>query len=109
MEYLLLGVAIVCEIIASSLLHTSKGFTVFWPSLGCTIFYVICFYAFSKALMKIDLGVAYATWCAFGIVCTTIISVLFFEQRITFLGIIGVILIVVGCILLNLFGTVQNY
>ena len=89
MEYVLLGVAIFFEILASSLLHTSKGFTQFWPSLGCIVFYSICFFAFSKALLKIDLGIAYATWSAVGIICTTIIGVLVFDQKITGIGVLG--------------------
>ena len=108
MEYVLLGIAIFFEILASSLLHTSKGFTQFWPSLGCIVFYSICFFAFSKALLKIDLGIAYATWSAVGIICTTIIGVLIFDQKITGIGVVGVLLIIIGCIILNLYGSAHS-
>ena len=74
MQYLFLGAAIVLEIIATTLLKASAGFTKLLPGLGCVIFYALCFYLFSRALLNIDLGVAYATWCAGGIVATTIIS-----------------------------------
>lgn len=104
MEYLLLGVAIVFEIMASSMLQSSAGFTKFWPSLACIIFYSICFFAFSKALLKINLGIAYATWCAVGIVATTAISILIFHQKMSGIGFLGLLLIVVGCVLLNLYG-----
>ena len=108
MEYVLLSIAIFFEILASSLLHTSKGFTQFWPSLGCIVFYSICFFAFSKALLKIDLGIAYATWSAVGIICTTIIGVLVFDQKITGIGVVGVLLIIIGCIILNLYGSAHS-
>jgi len=102
MQYLFLGAAIVLEIIATTLLKASAGFTKLLPGLGCVIFYALCF---SRALLNIDLGVAYATWCAGGIVATTIISALVFGQKINLIGIVSIILIVVGCVLLNLFGS----
>ena len=80
MPYVLLGAAIILEIIATTLLKASEGFTKLIPTLFCIVFYVLCFYSFSKALLNINLGVAYATWCAGGIVATTIISALIFGQ-----------------------------
>lgn len=108
MQYILLCTAIILEIIATSLLKASEGFTKLLPALSCIVLYVLCFYAFSKALLRIDLGVAYATWCAGGIVATTIISALIFGQKINAIGIAAIILIITGCVLLNLFGTSGN-
>ena len=105
MQYILLGSAIILEIIATTLLKASEGFTKLLPAAGCIILYILCFYAFSKALLSIDLGVAYATWCAGGIVATTIISAVVFGQKVNTVGGIAIILIIVGCVILNLFGT----
>ena len=105
MQYVLLGMAIVFEIIATTLLKASEGFSKFIPAAGCAVFYILCFYSFSKALLKIDLGVAYATWCAGGIVATTVIAAAVFGQKLTTAGVIVVALIVVGCVILNLYGT----
>lgn len=105
MHYILLGAAIIFEIIATTLLKASEGFSKFMPAAGCVIFYVLCFYSFSKALLKINLGVAYATWCAGGIVATAVISSVVFGQKLNTIGIIAVILIVTGCVILNLYGT----
>lgn len=107
MPYILLGSAVILEIIATTLLKASEGFSKLIPSAGCVVSYVLCFCCFSKALLKINLGVAYATWCAGGIVATAIISALIFGQKLTALGIVGVILIVAGCVILNLYGTVH--
>ena len=104
MEYLLLGIAIVFEILASSMLQSSAGFTKLGPSLACILFYSICFYAFSKALLKINLSIAYASWCAIGIVATTIISICIFNQKMSAVGFLGIVLIIIGCVLLNLYG-----
>ena len=105
MHYLLLFAAITTEIIATTLLKYSAGFTKLWPSLGSVALYILCFFALSKALNSINLGVAYATWCAGGIVVTTIISALLFGQKLNMVGIAGIVLIVAGCIIVNLFGT----
>ena len=105
MKYVLLGMAIVFEIIATTLLKASEGFSKLIPAAGCVVFYILCFYSFSKALLKIDLGVAYATWCAGGIVATTVIAAVVFGQKLNTVGVIAVVMIVVGCVILNLYGT----
>ena len=105
MQYVLLGMAIVFEIIATTLLKASEGFSKLIPAAGCVVFYILCFYSFSKALLKIDLGVAYATWCAGGIVVTTVIAAVVFGQKLNTVGVIAVVMIVVGCVILNLYGT----
>lgn len=108
MQYILLCTAIILEIIATTLLKTSEGFTKLLPAFGCIVLYICCFYAFSKALLRIDLGVAYATWCAGGIVATTIISALVLGQKLNTIGVIAIVLIIAGCVILNLFGTSGN-
>lgn len=105
MQYVLLGMAIVFEIIATTLLKASEGFSKLIPAAGCAVFYILCFYSFSKALLKIDLGVAYATWCAGGIVATTVIAAVVFGQKLNTVGVIAVVMVVVGCVILNLYGT----
>ena len=105
MHYILLGAAIIFEIIATTLLKASEGFSKLIPAAGCVIFYVLCFCSFSKSLLKINLGVASATWCAGGIVATAVISSVVFGQKLNTIGIIAVILIVTGCVILNLYGT----
>lgn len=104
MAYFLLGIAIGLEIIATTLLKYSNGFTKIMPSIGCIIAYGICFYSFSKALNSINLGVAYALWSSVGIIVTTIISAVLFKQGTNLWGVIGIVLIISGCLILNLFG-----
>ena len=118
MPYVLLGTAIVLEIIATTLLKSSEGFTKLLPAVFCILFctyafkprinYILCFFIFSKALNSINLGVAYATWCAGGIVATAVISAAVFGEKLNWIGITGIVLIVTGCILLNLFGSLNH-
>lgn len=105
--YLLLAGAIVAEIFATSMLKLCNGFTALLPTIACILGYVACFYMFGKALNSINLSVGYAVWCAVGIVATTLIAVFFFGDKLTIAGVVGILLIVVGVVVLNLFGTAQ--
>lgn len=105
MHYLMLFMAIMLEVCASSLLEYSEGFTRVGPSVICVLLYAVCCFLLSRALLAIDLGVAYATWCSIGIVATSIIAYFAFDQKLTPAGVIGIILILVGCLLVNLFGS----
>lgn len=102
MAYFCLILAIGAELIATTLLNCSEGFTRFMPSLGCVLAYVVCYYSFSKAVMRINLSVAYATWCGVGILATALISFLVFGQKLSPAGIAGVLCVALGCMLVNL-------
>ena len=104
MPYIQLAAAIVLELCGTTFLKMSEGFTKLGPSVLCMVLYFFCFFIFSKALVHLNLGVAYATWSGVGLVVTAIISA---GQRLSLVGMIAIALIVVGCVLLNLFGTAQ--
>lgn len=104
MQYLYLTLAIIAEIIGSGTLKATDGFTNILPSCLCLFMYGLCLFFLSKALQTIDLGIAYATWCGVGILAVTVISVLVYKEQLTIYGAIGISLIIVGCIILNLFG-----
>ncbi len=104
MSYLYLGAAIACELIGTTFMKYSHGFTKLWPSVLTLVFYGLCYIAFSRALLSINLSVAYATWCGIGIVAATLLSLFLFKESITFLGIVGILLVLVGVIILNTCG-----
>lgn len=105
MHYLLLAGAIALEIFATTQLKLSEGFSKLAPSVLSLAAYGFCFFLFSKALNRIDLGIAYATWSAVGIVATSIIAALAFGQKLTTAGIVGMGLILAGVVVVNLFGS----
>lgn len=105
MAYLYLTIAIVTEIIATSLLKCTESFTKLNYSIACIAAYAVCYYTFSKAIREINLGVAYATWSGVGLVVTAVVSWVIFREKLTPMGIASLVLIVVGCVCLNLFGT----
>ncbi|RQO29984.1 QacE family quaternary ammonium compound efflux SMR transporter [Taibaiella sp. KBW10] len=103
MKYLFLALAIIFEVVGSSFLAASNGFTKWIPSTITIVSYLACFVFLSQALKGIPLGVAYAIWGGLGIVLTAIISVVVFKQRLDLPAIIGIILIVTGVIVMNFF------
>lgn len=103
MKYLYLATAIVFEVIGSSFIKASDGFTKLIPTLFTIIAFVICFYALSIALKTIPLGIAYASWAGLGIVLTALVSVFVFKQSVDLPAILGMILIILGVIVINVF------
>lgn len=81
MGYLYLALAISLELIGTTCLKYSEGFTKLYPSLATLAAYGLCFYLFSKSLLYLHLSIAYAIWCAIGIVAATLISVFFLMKR----------------------------
>ena len=107
MKYLYLFLAIIFETSGSSLLNASRQFTRLWPSIFSILFFVGSLYFLSIALKSIPLGMAYSIWAGLGIVLTTIVGVLAFNQKIDIPAIIGISLIIAGVIVLNIFSKMQ--
>ena len=101
--YLYLGAAIVAEVIATSLLKTSQGFTRLWPSVATVIGYAISFYCLAQTLGSVPTGVAYAIWSGVGIVLISLIAWWVFGQSLDAPALIGMGLIVAGVVVINLF------
>ncbi|AVS31666.1 TPA_asm: EamA family transporter [Listeria monocytogenes] len=104
MSYLYLALAIVGEIIGSSLLKASEGFSKLFPTIGVIIAFVVSFFFLSLSLKTIPLNTAYSLWSGLGLVLTTIISVLIWKEKLNMASIAGITLILAGVVILNLFG-----
>jgi small multidrug resistance pump len=102
-EWVFLGVAIVGEVIATSALKASDGFTNLAPSLLVTTGYVVAFYFLSLALRSIPIGVAYAIWAGLGVVLVAAISWLVYGQKLDVAAVIGMVLIISGVFVMNMF------
>ena len=103
MKYLYLALAIVLEVLGSSSMKASDGFSKLLPTTITIIAYIACFFFLSQALKSIPLGIAYAIWGGLGIVLTALISVIIFKQSLDLPAIIGIILIVAGVFVMNFF------
>lgn len=102
-HWILLAIAIVSEIMATSALKASESFTRPGPSLVAIVGYGIAFYFLSAALRTLPIGVAYAIWSGVGISLLALIGVVWFEQRLDPPAVVGIGLIVVGVLVLCLF------
>ncbi|TDQ38819.1 SMR family transporter [Tepidicella xavieri] len=101
--YLALGLAIVAEVIGTSALKASEGFTRLWPSVIVALGYATAFYFLSLVLRTIPVGIAYAIWSGLGIVLITLVAFVVYRQTIDLPGLIGMGLIVAGVVVINLF------
>ncbi|AOX16714.1 quaternary ammonium compound resistance protein [Kozakia baliensis NRIC 0488] len=101
--YLFLGIAIVAEVIATSLLKASDGFTRLLPGALTILFYGIAFYCLSVTLKVLPTGIVYAIWSGIGIVLISVISWVLFKQSLDFPAIFGLSLIIAGVMVVNLF------
>jgi multidrug transporter EmrE-like cation transporter len=101
--YLFLSIAIIAEVIGSSALKASEGFSKLIPSTIVFVGFGIAFYFLSLALKFIPLGTAYAMWSGIGITLISLIGWLVFKQSLDLAGIIGITLIIAGVVVLNFF------
>lgn len=102
--YLLLAAAITSEIIATSLLKSTEGFTRLWPTVACLIGYGFAFYFLSRAVATIPVGVAYALWSGLGTAAIVAIGVVFLGESLSLTRGLGVVLIIIGVVMVNLTG-----
>lgn len=101
--YLSLAIAIVAEVIATTALRASTGFTVLVPSAIAIVGYVVAFYFLSLTLRTMPVGIAYALWSGIGIVLISFAGWLIYKQVLDAPAIIGMALIGAGVIVINLF------
>jgi small multidrug resistance pump len=103
MQYLYLAIAVAAEVIATSFMKSSEGFTKLVPSLVMIVGYATAFYFLSLTLRTIPTGVAYAIWSGAGVVLIAAIAWIFQGQKLDVPAILGMGLIVSGVVVLNLF------
>lgn len=101
--FLFLFIAIVFEIIGTSVLKLSEQFTKVVPSIISIIAYLTAFYFLSLTLRTIPVGIAYAIWSGIGIVLISLVGVVYFKQSLDLPAILGLGLIITGVIIINVF------
>ncbi len=101
--YWILGAAIVAEVVATSALKASAGFTRLLPSTIVVLGYGMAFYCLSLTLKTVPIGVAYAIWSGLGIVLITLVGYVLYQQSIDWAAGVGMALIVAGVAVIQLF------
>lgn len=107
--YMYLAVAIVCEVIATTALKASDGFTQLWPSVVTVIGYAVAFYCLAMTLKVIPTGVAYALWSGIGIVLISVAGWVVFRQVLDTPAMIGMGLIIAGVVVINAFSNTVRH
>lgn len=109
MGYWYLSLAIVSEVIATLSLKSSEQFTRLWPSLIVVLGYLCAFYFLSLVLKTIPIGIAYAIWAGAGIALVAIISAILFDQIPDLAAIVGMVFIVAGVVIINVFSKTAGH
>ena len=102
--WLLLGLAIVCELMGSTSLRLSQGFQKPLFGVLTLLFLGLAFYLLSQVLLTLPLGVVYAIWTGVGVAATFAVSAVFFRERVTLFKLFGIALIISSVVALNLSG-----
>ena len=97
----ILFLAILSEVIATTSLKFSEGFTKLVPSVVVVIGYGLSFYLLSIALKVMPLGVAYAIWSGVGLILTVIAGTILFQETLDWARVTGILLIIVGIVFIN--------
>ncbi|NLD69065.1 MAG: QacE family quaternary ammonium compound efflux SMR transporter [Limnobacter sp.] len=105
LHWLYLGTAIVAEVIGTSFLKSSEGFTRLLPSLIVLVSYAAAFYLLSLTLKTLPVGIAYAVWSGVGVALIAVIGAVVFGQTLDLAGILGIALIVAGVVVINVFSS----
>jgi small multidrug resistance pump len=98
-----LVIAVMFEVVATTALKETNGFTRLLPSLVAVSGYALAFYFLSLPLRTMPVGIVYALWCGAGIILITAIGWLWFRQALDMPALVGMGFIMVGVVIINLF------
>ena len=105
--YIFLVLAIAFEVLSTSFLKDTNGFTRLYPSLVVIVSLCICLFLMSHSMKFIPVGIVYASWAGLGIVAITIIAVLKYNQMPNIPTMIGIAFIVIGVVVVNLMNDID--
>ena len=101
--YLILTIAIFCEVGGTMLLPVSQNFTKIVPTVTLAVLYLLSFYLITFVVDKIPIAIVYATWSGLGVFTVAILGYVFFKQSLSWQAVLGLFLIVFGVVLVNSF------
>ena len=103
----MLVVAIVLEVVGTTNMKLSEGFSKLVPSVLVLFFYALSIVALTFAVNRLDVSVAYAAWSGMGTALVAMIGIWFFQESLTTMKLIALGLIIVGVAMLHL--TSESY
>lgn len=108
-NYVALAIAIVAEVVATSSLKASAGFTRIGPSAIVVGGYGVAFYFLALTLKTIPVGIAYAIWSGVGVALITLAGWLIFGQKLDLPAVLGLALIVAGVVVIQVFSSASGH
>ncbi|MEU3462423.1 multidrug efflux SMR transporter [Streptomyces sp. NPDC006733] len=105
MGYIMLGGAIAAEVLGTTAMKYSEGFSRLWPSAITVTGYLIAFTLLARTLKTVEVGTAYAIWAGVGTAAIAAIGMLFLGEAANAAKVLGVLLVIAGVIVLNLGGS----
>ena len=101
--FLYLAIAIIAEVIATSALKASNGFSVLWPSVITITGYAIALFFLSLTMKDIPMGITYAIWSGAGIILISTAGWILYKQQLDTAALIGLAFMIVGIVIINVF------
>ena len=99
--FIIITISALIDVIANLLLKKSDGFKYKIYGISAILLVIVAFVLLSFTLKYVELSIAYSTWGAVGIIGTTLGGYIFYKEKLNYVGILGVVIIVVAVILLN--------
>lgn len=99
--YLLVG-AIAAEIVATTCLKLSDGFSRPIASTATVLGYAVSFFLLSLSLKRMEIGVVYAIWSGVGTAAMAVVGYWLFAEGLSFQKVASIALIILGVVGLNL-------
>lgn len=97
--------AICCEVVATTLLRSSVGFTRLGPSVGVVIGYGLAFWLLAQALKTMPVSVAYAIWSALGTALIAVVGISLLDEPLNVPTVVGLLLVIGGVLVLHAGGS----
>jgi small multidrug resistance pump len=104
MVYVTLAGAILAEVLGTTAMKYSNGFSKLLPSLITGVSYAVAFILLAQTLKSMAVGTAYAIWAGVGTAAIAAIGIAFIGESVTLLKITGIVLVIAGVVVLNLGG-----
>ncbi len=102
-SWLFLFGAIAFEVIGTTALKATEGFTRPLPAAVVVVAYALAFYLLSRTMQTIPMSISYAVWSGVGIVLITVIGLVLYGQRLDAAALLGIGLILAGVLVIHLF------
>ncbi len=102
MVYVTLIGAILAEVLGTTAMKYSDGFSRLWPSLATGAAYTVAFVLLAQTLKTMAVGTTYAIWSGVGTAAIAVIGIVFIGESVSVAKIAGIVLVIAGVMLLNL-------